>query len=78
MEADCPTIAMDTRAKVVLVAKTTEGVAGVKKTMGDEASPAEQLDIPINIPIPVVLIDAAECGSTTIKTSSIAQLRYWQ
>lgn len=41
-------------------------------------SPAEQLDIPINIPTPVVLIDAAECGSTTIKTSSIAQLRYWQ
>lgn len=41
-------------------------------------SPAEQLDMPINIPIPVVLIDAAGCGGTTIKTSSIAQLRYWQ
>jgi len=41
MEADCPTIAMDTRAKVVLVAKTTEGVAGVKKTTGDEASPSQ-------------------------------------
>jgi len=41
MEADCPTIAMDRRAKVVLVAKTTEGVAGVKKTMGDEASPSQ-------------------------------------
>lgn len=37
-------------------------------------SPAEQLDMPINIPIPVVLIDAAECGSTTIKTSSLSNL----